>query len=204
MTSITIPNSVTYLGKSCFYGCSGLTEVHANHQTPPATGADFFGGCNSLQTIYVPTGASANYDIDPWNAYKIVEEDVQGGITVDGISYNLDKENKTASVAPYNRYTGAVVIPETISVDGTAYSVTSLGEKCFFECSGLTSITIPNSVTSLGKGCFYKCTSLTNITIPNSVNSLGDWCFAYCSGLTSITIPNSVNSLGDKCFYYCI
>ena len=58
-----------------------MTEVHANHQTPPATGADFFGGCNSLQTIYVPTGASANYDIDPWNAYKIVEEDVLSGIT---------------------------------------------------------------------------------------------------------------------------
>ena len=77
-------------------------------------------------------------------------------VEVDGIFYNLDKENKTASVAPYS-YTGAVVIPETISVDGTAYSVTSLGEKCFFECSGLTSITIPNSVTSLGKGCFYEC-----------------------------------------------
>ena len=81
LTSITIPNSVTRLGRYCFYGCSGLTEVHANRETPPATGYDIFHTCISLQTIYVPTGASANYDIDPWNAYKIVEEDVLSGIT---------------------------------------------------------------------------------------------------------------------------
>ncbi|MFW5517387.1 MAG: leucine-rich repeat domain-containing protein [Segatella copri] len=81
LTSITIPNSVTSLGHRCFYECSGLTEVHANRETPPATGAYIFYGCESLETIYVPIGASANYGIDPWNAYKIVEEDVQSGIT---------------------------------------------------------------------------------------------------------------------------
>lgn len=82
LTSITIPNSVTSLGGYCFDCCLGLTEVHANRETPPATGYGIFNTCNSLQTIYVPTGASANYDIDPWNAYKIVEEGVQSGITV--------------------------------------------------------------------------------------------------------------------------
>ena len=58
-----------------------MTEVHANRETPPATGYDIFSECVSLETIYVPTGASANYGIDPWNAYKIVEEEVQSGIT---------------------------------------------------------------------------------------------------------------------------
>ena len=81
MTSITIPNSVTSLGEYCFYYCSRLTEVHANRETPPATGPCIFSACWSLETIYVPTGASANYGIDPWNAYKIVEEEVQSGIT---------------------------------------------------------------------------------------------------------------------------
>ena len=52
-----------------------------NRETPPATGYDIFSECWSLETIYVPTGASANYGIDPWNAYKIVEEEVQSGIT---------------------------------------------------------------------------------------------------------------------------
>ena len=64
-----------------FSDCSGLTEVHVNRETPPATGGKIFEACESLQTIYVPTGASANYEFDPWNAYKIVEEDVQSGIT---------------------------------------------------------------------------------------------------------------------------
>ena len=81
-------------------------------------------------------------------------------VEVNGIFYNLDKENKTASVTKGDSrydYKGTVVIPETISVDGTAYSVTSLGNYCFDNCSYLTSITIPNSVTSLGEGCIYKC-----------------------------------------------
>ena len=106
-------------------------------------------------------------------------------VELDGIFYNLDKENKTASVASYS-YKGAVVIPETISVDGKAYTVTSLGENCFSGCSGLTSITIPSSVTSLGVCCFSGCSRLTSITIPNSVTSLGERCFAYCSRLTEV------------------
>ena len=76
-------------------------------------------------------------------------------VEVDGIYYHLDKKNKTASVTSGKpKYEGTVVIPKSIGVDGTTYSVTSLGDDCFMDCSGLTSITIPNSVTSLGAGCF--------------------------------------------------
>ena len=147
-------------------------------------------------------------------------------VKVNGIYYNLDKKNKTASVTSGKpKYEGTVVIPESIGVNGTTYSVTSLGERCFRGCSGLTSITIPssvtslgnycfcasgltsitipNSVTSLGYECFSECSGLTSIMIPNSVTSLGGWCFSECSGLTSITIPNSVTSLGKSCFDGC-
>lgn len=82
-------------------------------------------------------------------------------------------------------------------------TVTSLGEYCFYNCTGLTSVTIPNSVTSLGYACFYYCTGLTSVTIPSSVTSIGISCFAYCTRLTSVTIPNSVTSIGDACFYRC-
>ena len=82
-------------------------------------------------------------------------------------------------------------------------SVTSLGEYCFWDCTGLTSITIPSSVTSLGYRCFRDCTGLTSITIPSSVTSLGVECFGHCTGLTSITIPNSVTRLRDACFWGC-
>ena len=122
---------------------------------------------------------------------------------VDGIFYNLDAYNKTATVTfqgdniySYdNEYSGDVVIPETVSYYGITFSVTTLGDDCFAYCSSLTSITIPNSVTSLGSYCFSGCSSLTSITIPNSVTGVGNSCFAYCSSLTSITIPNSVTVL---------
>ncbi len=82
-------------------------------------------------------------------------------------------------------------------------SVTSLGDGVFEECSGLTSVTIPNSVTSIGYMAFYNCSGLTSVTIPNSVTSIGDGAFEECSGLTSVTIGNGVTSLGDYAFYDC-
>ena len=70
-------------------------------------------------------------------------------------------------------------------------------------CSGLTSITIPESVKSIGWGAFYGCSGLTSITIPESVTSIGDYAFSDCSGLTSIIIPDSVTSIGYYSFKDC-
>src|SRR5207237_2448127 len=54
-----------------------------------------------------------------------------------------------------------------------------------------------------GYSAFGVCSGLTSVTIPNSVTSIGDYAFGVCSGLTSVTIPNSVTSFGDYAFYYC-
>ena len=129
-----------------------------------------------------------------------------------GIYYNItDATNKTVKVtyrgssySSYDdEYTGSVVIPESVTYNGTTYSVTSIGDWAFEGCKGLTSITIPNSVTSIRSSAFYNCTGLTSITIPNSVTSIGSGAFDYCTGLTSITIPNSVTSIGSGVFDYC-
>ena len=125
---------------------------------------------------------------------------------IDGLRYNLVSDTKTATLLPKTngKYSGDIVVPEKIkSSDGVEYSVTAFGDKCFYVCDGLTSITIPSSVTSLGDNCFEGCYGLTSITIPSSVTSLGYSCFSSCSGLTSITIPSSVTSLGDNCFSIC-
>ena len=88
-----------------------------------------------------------------------------------------------------NEYSGNVVIPSSVVYNGNTYSVTSIGDGAFFSCSGLTSVTIPNSVTSIGGSAFYDCSGLTSVTITNSVTSIGDYAFYYCSGLTSVKVP---------------
>ena len=123
---------------------------------------------------------------------------------VDGIYYYTISENEVRVTSSWDdNYYGDIVIPSSVTYGGNNYSVTLIGYEAFGGCSGLTSITIPNSVTSIGDGAFGGCSGLTYITIPNSVTSIGDEVFYGCSGLTSITIPNSVTSIGDEAFYGC-
>ena len=76
-----------------------------------------------------------------------------------------------------NQYSGIIFIPESVTYNGMAYSVTQIGSQAFLDCSGLTSVTIPNSVTSIGNDAFSRCSSLTSIDIPNSVSSIGSYAF---------------------------
>ena len=71
------------------------------------------------------------------------------------------------------------------------------------ECSGLTSVTIPNSVTNIGLGAFFGCSSLGSVTIPNSVMSIEPYVFNQCSSLTTVTIDNRVRSIGQQAFASC-
>lgn len=123
---------------------------------------------------------------------------------VDGICYNLNNNNHTATVTysgwPYNNdYTGHyggnglhgldVRIPSTITYNDVEYTVTAIGDQAFYDCESkilMASITIPSTVTSIGKQSFWKCTALTSFTIPNNVTSISDYAFANCGGLATI------------------
>ena len=66
--------------------------------------------------------------------------------------------------------------------------LTSIGERAFYYCKGLTSIIIPENVTSIGYSAFFYCNHLTTVTIPNGVESIGTTAFKFCPALTSVTI----------------
>ena len=125
-----------------------------------------------------------------------------GRYKIGDLVYRLDTENQTAEVVKNNyEYSGSITIPSIVEYNAEIYTVTSIGKSAFRDCTGLTSVTIPNSVTSIGEYAFHSCTSLTAVTIPNSVTSIGGEAFRDCSSLTSVTIPNSVTSIGYSAFW---
>ena len=107
------------------------------------------------------------------------------------------------TAASNNHVSGDVVIPSSVEHNNVTYSVAYIGSSAFKGCSGLTSVSIPNSVTSIREFAFKGCSGLTSVSIPNSVTFIMSGVFYGCSGLTSVSIPNSVTGIGDFAFYGC-
>ena len=88
--------------------------------------------------------------------------------------------------------------------DGFIYtSNDKLGDYVFFDCSGLTSLTLPSSVTKIGCYALSNCIGLTSLTFPSSVTEIGEHAFLNCRGLTNFTIPSGVTSIGTSAFFCC-
>ncbi len=131
------------------------------------------------------------------------------GIYYIGISGADGQVAVTSSGNSYSQYTGSVVIPATVTYNGTTYRVTAIRSYAFRNCSGLTSVTIPNSVTSIGEYAFYNCSGLTSVMIPNNVDSIGRAAFSGCTSLRSVEwnavacqIPNATD-ISDVPFDNC-
>ena len=162
-----------------------------------------------LAALAVQTVAFADGEVTEIEPTTTVSEDDETTKTLDtqtkdgqGVTYTLNND-ETATVSGCDRTVTSIKIPSNVESNGQTYTVTSIGNFAFSWCTGLTSVTIPDSVTSIGYGAFSECISLTSVTIPDSVTSIGDFAFTHCAGLTSVTIPGSVTSIGDYAFSEC-
>ena len=145
-----------------------------------------------------------------------------------GIYYNITGNNTvevTYSDRDNNTYSGSISVPETVTNNGTEYSVTKIGEyafqgsavtsvstpegiisidyNAFKGCQNLESVTLPESLTTLGSYAFYSCKLLKTIKIPSGVTAIPSSCFYECSSLESVTIPEGVTTIGDDAFQSC-
>ena len=125
----------------------------------------------------------------------VITASAQTSVTVDGIKYNLDGSTATvtypnSSEPGTSEYTGDIVIPPTIEVDGVTYNVTAIGDKAFRKAD-ITSISLPEGLQKIGQESLYK-TKITKITVPNSVTKLGHQAFQECPNLTKITMGEHI------------
>ena len=139
--------------------------------------------------------------------------------------------DSTVEVVKDNSYRAAsfpdsIKIPSKIRIDSTVYKVTSIGYEAFRECSGLSSVEIPESVTSIDTWAFYDCTGLESkmliynngtkcygwvgnrsvcktVEIPEGVKEIGAGAFYRCTSMTNITFPNTLKFVGTSAFSEC-
>ncbi len=193
MTSI-IPNdgSVTSIREYAFSGCSGLTSI-----TIPGGVTSIenyaFNGCSGLTGVTIGSGATdiGNGAFNGCSGLtKIIVSKGNPIYHSDG-NCLIETQSKTLILGCMTS-----IIPN----DG---SVTSIEMYAFYGCSGLTSITIPDSVTEIGNCAFEDCSGLESVTIGSGVTSIEMYAFKDCSGLNSVTIGNNVTTIGYGAFYNC-
>ena len=182
--------SVTTINASAFSGCSGLTGITIPDSVTSIERLAFY-QCSGLTSITIPDSVTRI----GWRAFEWCNGLESITVERDNPNYHsagnciIETASKTLIAGCKNS-----IIPN----DG---SVTSIGDYAFYNCSSLTSITIPDSVTSIGNSAFYWCRSLTSISIPDSVTSIGDSAFYDCNSLTSITVEqgNAVYHSAGNC-----
>lgn len=135
-------------------------------------------------------------------------------VVIGKIRYHLKNANQTAEVIPSgsyneagfpltNNYEGNITIPDKVTHNGVTYTVTSIGKRAFFNCSGLTSVSLPATVTTIESEAFYYCVSLTSVGDITNVTNIEDNAFYFCSSLASVVIGDAVTKIKERTFFNC-
>lgn len=223
-TSISIPNSVTYIGEEAFACCYGLTTITIPQSVTTIENSAFY-ECRNLTSVTIPNNVKSIGKCAFAYCYNLTSLILPSSVTsigdgAFGECSRLTSINIPNGVTTINNgvFRGcaftSITIPNSVTTIGDEAfyecgltsitipnNVISIGEKAFLRCWRLTSVIISNSVKTIGSEAFYSCKNLTSVTMGNNITSIGYGAFADCIGLSSITIPNSVTTIGQSAFY---
>ena len=110
-------------------------------------------------------------------------------------NFDWDTEDDYYDYDGYTKPSGVLIIPSTVTYNGTTYTVTGIGNHAFYVCENLTNVIIPSTVDYIGNSAFFHCSSLSSISIPNSVTRIGDNAFSECVRLHYVDLPNTVTNV---------
>ena len=223
LTSVTIPDGVTYIVDCAFFGCTSLETVTIPNSVINIC-SSAFRNCTSLKEVTIPASVT-NIEYHAFGYYY--DSDSSEIKKVDGFKINYVKNTYGHYYATENgftdeaclltnelndgtleisKYVGKSATSATYAIPGeiNGKKVTKIGDSAFMFCTSLTSVTIPDGVTSIDVAAFLGCTSLTSVTIPDSVTSIKSKAFFNCTSLKSVTIPASVTNIniGDYALGY--
>jgi hypothetical protein len=182
LTSVTIPNSVTYIGSNVFFGCSSLASVTIGNSVT-TIGDYVFYGCSSLASVTIDNSVTTIGDYVFSGCSSLASVTIGNSVTAIGECAFCGCRNLTS-----------ITIPD---------SVTTIGKAAFYNCSSLTSVTIPNLVTTIGGEAFASCSSLNSVIISSSVTSIGSAAFQDCINLIKVNF-NAINCTYMGNFHYPI
>ena len=136
-------------------------------------------------------------------AWKYICDDESATWEIDNIHVTGVPIRQVEVISGPNKYSGDIVIPAKVTKNDTVYNVIAIGTEAFYNCSSLTSITLPNSATTLGQSVFENCISLKSAYVGNGITSLDNGTFLGCSSLKSVTLGDRIVHIGEDVFSGC-
>ena len=179
--SVTIPESVTSIGRAAFLNCTGLTSLTIKG-VATSIGAAAFSTCTSLTSLSLV------------GSFQTIGEHAFASCN------SLTSLSLTCDVQKIGDY--AFVACNSLTSLSLTGDIQKIGDHAFSSCSSLKTVTLPKSLTSIGSLAFDACTSLDSIEIPGTVTEIGNFAFNN-SGLISVKIDEGVQSTGTYMFYQC-